>query len=193
MYDKVSRGQSGNVYNYARILRKLEAGHQELVEYAYQVLDALDFRYGPSHGEYMMTEAGPVLIEVGARPMGGHFPKPLLGHHLTDVSLDAYLDPEAFERARKRPYRTSGFLMNKFFITPQGGAVASYPVLAILRCLKTMAGGSLAPARRSGFQRKFTAAAPLAASAWRFCWRRLASRWRCLNTAPIAALSGRLA
>ncbi len=146
VYDKVSRGQSGNVYNYARILRKLEAGHQELVEYAYQVLDALDFRYGPSHGEYMMTEAGPVLIEVGARPMGGHFPKPLLGHHLTDVSLDAYLDPEAFERAQKRPYRTSGFLMNKFFITPQGGAVASYPVLAILRCLKTMAGGSLAPA-----------------------------------------------
>ncbi len=120
------------------------------MEYAYQVLDALDFRYGPSHGEYMLTETGPVLIEAASRPMGGHFPKPLLdqllGHHLTDVSLDSYLDPEAFERDRNRPYRTNGFLMNKFFITPQGGAVDSYPVLTILRCLRTMAGGSLAPA-----------------------------------------------
>ena len=150
VYDKVRRGQSGNAYNYARSLNKLEAGHQELVEYAYQVLDALDFQYGPSHGEYMLTETGPVLIEVGARPMGGHFPKALLarllGHHLTDVSLDSYLDPEAFEQARKRPYRTNGFLMNKFFITPRGGAVDSYPILTILGCLKTMAGGSLAPA-----------------------------------------------
>ena len=120
------------------------------MEYAYQVLDALDFRYGPSHGEYMLTETGPVLIEAASRPMGGHFPKPLLdqllGHHLTDVSLDSYLDPEAFERDRNRPYRTNGFLMNKFFIAPQGGAVDSYPVLTILRCLRTMAGGSLAPA-----------------------------------------------
>ena len=150
VYDKVRRDQSGNAYNYARILRKLEAGHRELVEYAYQVLDALDFQYGPSHGEIMLTETGPVLIEVGARPMGGHFPKPLLdrllGHHLTDVALDSYLDPAAFERDRMRPYRTNGFLMNKFFITPQGGAVNSYPVLTILRCLQTLAGGSLAPA-----------------------------------------------
>lgn len=106
------------------------------------MLDALDFRYGPSHGEYMLTETGPVLIEAASRPMGGHFPKPLLdqllGHHLTDVSLDSYLDPEAFERDRKRPYRTNGFLMNKFFITPQGGAVDSYPVLTILWCLRTI-------------------------------------------------------
>lgn len=118
-----------------------------MVEYAFQVLDALDFCYGPSHGEYMLTETGPVLIEVGARPMGGHFPRPLLhrllGHHLTDVSLDSYLDPEAFERERKKPYRTRGFLMNKFFITPRGGDVNSYPILTILRSLKTFAGSSL--------------------------------------------------
>lgn len=150
VYDKIRRGQSGNAYNYARILRKPEAGHAEMIEYAYQVLDALDFRYGPSHGEYMLTKTGPVLIEVGARPMGGHFEKPLLdrllGHHLTDVSLDSYLEPEAFERERCSPYRTNGFLMNKFFITPEGGAVDSYPILPLLRSLKTFVGGSLSPA-----------------------------------------------
>lgn len=150
VYDKVRRGQSGNAYNYARILRRLEAGHAEMVEYAYRVLDALDFRYGPSHGEYMLTETGPVLIEVGARPMGGHFMRSmldrLLGHHLTDASLDSYLDPDAFERDRKKKYRTNGFLMNKFFITPEGGAVDSYPVLTLLHSLKTYAGGSLSPA-----------------------------------------------
>ena len=35
------------------------------------MLDALDFCYGPSHGEYMLTETGPVLIEAASRPMGG--------------------------------------------------------------------------------------------------------------------------
>ncbi len=150
VYDKVRRGQSGNAYNYARILRRLEAGHAEMAEYAYRVLDALDFRYGPSHGEYMLTETGPVLVEVGARPMGGHFERSmldrLLGHHLTDASLDSYLDPDAFERDRKKKYRTNGFLMNKFFITPEGGTVDSYPVLTLLHSLKTLAGGSLSPA-----------------------------------------------
>ena len=41
VYDKVRRAQSGNAYNYARILRRLEAGHAQMVEYAFQVLDAL--------------------------------------------------------------------------------------------------------------------------------------------------------
>lgn len=150
VYDKVARGSQGNAYNYARILNRLEGGHGELVEYAYKVLDALSIRYGPTHGEYMMTDQGPVLIELGARPMGGSFPKDLLdqllGHHLTDVSLDSYLDGEAFENARMTPYRPKGFLINKFFITPRGGSVDSFPVLTVLRSLKTMVSANLSQA-----------------------------------------------
>ena len=54
-------------------------------------------QYGPVHGEYMIDEKGPVLIEVNCRPMGGGMSKQFMdlafGQHETDSALDAYLDP----------------------------------------------------------------------------------------------------
>jgi phosphoribosylamine-glycine ligase len=46
-----------------------------LIAYVEHVLDALDVRHGPVHTELMMTpDRGPVLIEVGCRPMGAYDP-----------------------------------------------------------------------------------------------------------------------
>ena len=44
---------------------------KSLLSYTVKVLDALGFRYGPSHTELMLTPKGPRLIETAARPMGG--------------------------------------------------------------------------------------------------------------------------
>ena len=53
-----------------------ELGHKEmeLVEYALQTVRVLGITDGPVHGEYMMDEKGPVLIEVNCRVMGGSVP-----------------------------------------------------------------------------------------------------------------------
>ncbi len=73
-------------------------GESDLVTYALNVLDAVGLENGPSHIELKMDGKGPVLIEINARPMGGHFSVPCLdealGHHVTDMSLKSLVDPD---------------------------------------------------------------------------------------------------
>ena len=110
------------------------------------MLDALGICYGPVHGEFMVDEKGPVLIEVNCRPMGAglsrKFTEKLFGHHETDVALDAYLEPERFEQERKKPYRPLRKGAIKLFILPEDTRVESAPVLQIARRLKSFYSGS---------------------------------------------------
>ena len=72
-----------------------------LVNYAFRVLDCLGIVYGPVHGEFMVDEKGPVLVEVNCRPAGAFqkytFQDKVMQNHETAVALDAYLmEKEAF-------------------------------------------------------------------------------------------------
>ena len=67
-YDKVPVGSKGNAYNYAALVRQPNETEKTLLSYTLKVLDALGFRYGPSHTELMLTPKGPRLIETAARP-----------------------------------------------------------------------------------------------------------------------------
>ena len=40
------------------------------MEYAYRVLDAVGLQYGPCHTEIMLTERGPILVEVAPAGSG---------------------------------------------------------------------------------------------------------------------------
>lgn len=146
IYDKVRLADGTNAYNYAQTVNRLEAGHSRLIRYAFDVLDALGICYGPVHGEFMVDEKGPVLIEVNCRPMGAglsrKFTEKLFGHHETDVALDAYLEPERFEQERKKPYRPLRKGAIKLFILPEDTRVESAPVLQIARRLKSFYSGS---------------------------------------------------
>ena len=42
-----------------------------LVPYTFGVLDALGIKHGPSHGEVMLTNTGPCLVEMNCRTHGG--------------------------------------------------------------------------------------------------------------------------
>ena len=42
-----------------------------LINYTRRVLDAMQILHGPSHGEVMMTEDGPCLVEMNCRAHGG--------------------------------------------------------------------------------------------------------------------------
>ena len=80
-----------------------------MVEYAYKVADALEIQYGPVHGEYMIDENGPVLIEVNCRPCGGGMSADFLdrisGQHETDSILDSYLKPTCFFEELQKKYK----------------------------------------------------------------------------------------
>lgn len=59
------------LYDAGLVLNPHDLELAELNDYTCAVLDALGLTSGPSHAEVKLTKNGPVLIEVGARLMGG--------------------------------------------------------------------------------------------------------------------------
>jgi predicted ATP-grasp superfamily ATP-dependent carboligase len=81
-----------------------------LSNYLFKVLSALKVRYGPSHTEIFLDEKGPVLCEVGCRPMGPAASPAVLneiyGHNQFDLSVIAYTHPEDLITAAKNLTRS---------------------------------------------------------------------------------------
>lgn len=144
-YKKEKTPEGGNIYDYDEAIVELDMGETDLVEYAYDVLDALGIKYGSVHGEYMIDENGPVLIEVNCRPRGGNvdaeYLNMIFGHHETDCSLDSYLNPEKFNLDRKKGYRTFSYGFMKEVIVPNDLIVKSSPIskigINLKSCYKT--------------------------------------------------------
>eukprot|EP00557_Chaetoceros_sp_GSL56_P009270 CAMPEP_0176498996 /NCGR_PEP_ID=MMETSP0200_2-20121128/12662_1 /TAXON_ID=947934 /ORGANISM="Chaetoceros sp., Strain GSL56" /LENGTH=1002 /DNA_ID=CAMNT_0017897327 /DNA_START=611 /DNA_END=3619 /DNA_ORIENTATION=+ len=73
-----------------------------LIPYVRGVLDALEFKNGPSHAEVMMTPDGPCLVEMNCRAHGGDGNwRPLCvalngGYSQVEATVDAYLDKRQF-------------------------------------------------------------------------------------------------
>ncbi|MBQ9655558.1 MAG: ATP-grasp domain-containing protein [Prevotella sp.] len=145
-YDKLVMNGS-YIYNYGITDTRLDVGHSRLVHYAFSVLDAIGIEWGAVHGEYMIDERGPVLIEVNCRPMGASMSRQFLeainGHHETDVHLDAYLDPEKFEQEARKPYRPKRMGAFKPLIVANDMNLLSAPILQIAKQLKSYHSASL--------------------------------------------------
>ena len=122
-YHKIKTSEGGQNYDSFESINELGLGEAELVEYAYDVADALGIKYGPVHGEYMIDEKGPVLIEVNCRPHGGNLDAKFLdrisGQHETDSSLDSYLNPDKFHQDRQKPYKLYAHGILKSIIVPK--------------------------------------------------------------------------
>jgi len=90
-----------------------------LIAYTRKVLDALKFVNGPSHGEVMMTEDGPCLVEMNCRCAGcdgamAPIQDALNGYSQVRVTLDAFLDEAAFSRVpdiTPSPFMAGGLLL----------------------------------------------------------------------------------
>ena len=146
-YNKVKTSEGAIVYDSCETVNELSLGEAEMIEYAYKVADALEIQYGPVHGEYMIDENGPVLIEVNCRPCGGGMPAEFLdrisGQHETDSILDSYLKPKSFEDKLYRKYKLYAHGTLKFFITPKNMIVRSSPIVNIKKKLKAFHDSSL--------------------------------------------------
>lgn len=140
-YHKIKTREGGHVYDYDETVNELGIGESALIEYAYDVADALGIKYGPVHGEYMIDEKGPILIEVNCRPHGGTLDAKFLdrisGQHETDSSLDSYLNPDKFYQERRKPYKLYAHGVLKSIIVPKDITVKSSPLQNIGRNLKS--------------------------------------------------------
>jgi len=140
IYNKILLDNS-MLYESCELVMELEPGMHDLIRYAYKVLDATGFKYGPCHAEYKIDKDGPVLIETNPRPMGSSFSAGYLdfalGHHVTDIALDAYLDKNKFMARRAMPYRPIRKAIMKFLYAAKDMDVNMSPFLELLKCLKS--------------------------------------------------------
>ena len=140
-YSKVHTPDGEAIYDSIETVNELNIGESEMIEYAYQVADALGIKYGPVHGEYMIDDDGPVLIEVNCRPAGCSMPAEYLdrieGHHETDLFLDSYLKPKRFHQKRMEKYRLNAYGALKIFIVPEDIVARSAPMNEISPKLKS--------------------------------------------------------
>lgn len=74
-YTKIENHNGMAIYDRMDWLSADEPVVDLLESYAHQVLDALGISWGNAHIEIMLTDAGPRLIELGARPHGGGHPR----------------------------------------------------------------------------------------------------------------------
>ena len=140
-YHKVKTPEGSQVYDTSVSVNELSLGESDLVEYVYDVLDAIGIKYGPVHGEYMMDEKGPILIEVNCRPSGpdmeANFLDRLSGQHETDSALDSYLNPNQFRLQRTKNYSLFAHAAIKLFIVPRDIDANSAPINQISIQLKS--------------------------------------------------------
>lgn len=115
-----------SVYDYEDLLALTEPGIPELVEYVRAVLDALGIANGAGHTEVMLTAAGPVLIECGARLGGGQMPELLtrcVGADQVDSLAYSIADPDSFVAETDAPYLLKSRLRCVNLISPREGTV----------------------------------------------------------------------
>ena len=140
-YNKIKTSEGGHVYDSIMTVNELSLGEAEMVEYAYDVADALGIRYGAVHGEYMIDDKGPVLIEVNCRPSGcsmdADYLNRISGQHETDSILDSYLNPDNFYYELHKGYRTLAYGALKMFIVPKDLIAESSPMAHISNKLKS--------------------------------------------------------
>jgi len=84
----------------------------QLVEYTFKMLDAVGFKHGPSHNEMMLTERGPILIEINARMHGVQGPRVIelaTGTNKAEYACDVFVGGcTMFDRLYKDVDATAG-------------------------------------------------------------------------------------
>ena len=117
-----------------------------LIPYVRRTLDALGVKNGPSHGEVMMTEDGPCLVEMNCRAHGGDgnwrsLCKALTGgYSQVEATADAYLDEKYFHRLPDKPpspFKASG--QECILVSFSRGKVKSAPGYEVMKQLPSFA------------------------------------------------------
>lgn len=126
------------MYDYEQPVPLSEPRVAELAGYTLDVLDALELRNGAGHTEVMLTPAGPVLVESGARMGGSHQPAVIsrcIGTNQVECLALAVARPEEVTQRRLPTYRPRSFLRYVTLISPTDGVVPDEAGFAAVRAL----------------------------------------------------------
>lgn len=135
---RVSQNGASFVYDHAWLLPSQGKLQDELSAYAAAALDALGVRWGAAHCEIILDEAGPVLIEVGARLCGGMVPvlcAAALGSGQLEATVDAFTDPDAFDRRAANPYVLTKHALRVLLVSDVEGTLQEFPLMKELLAL----------------------------------------------------------
>jgi biotin carboxylase len=130
------------IYDYEHPVPADDPAAAEVGRYALAVLDALEIYNGASHTEVMLTPAGPVLVECGARLGGSHLPHIVsrcLGADQVEVTALSIARPAEFARLAGTPYRLTTHLRYVSLISSRPGTVPSDADLEQVRSLPSFA------------------------------------------------------
>jgi biotin carboxylase len=112
------------------------------IPYVHQCLSAMGMKNGPSHAKCIVTIDGPVLIELNFRAHGGdgswcHLARALTGgYSQVEASVDALLDPAAFEQLPDAPLGPfKAFGQQVHLVSHSAGEVTSMPGFQVMKHL----------------------------------------------------------
>lgn len=146
-YEKRKLQNGSNVYLGSEAVDEVNFESYMLSEYAFKVLDAIGIKQGPVHGEYIIDNHGPVLVEINCRCMGGSYPieygDAIFGHHETDIALDSYINPDAVRSKLSRRYGINMYAIGKDLVSPDNMRIVNSPIIGILPYLKSYHSSSI--------------------------------------------------
>ena len=146
-YERCHLESGEHVYQRANLVSH-EIITDEIKEYVYQVNDALGVRFGAAHSENIISDTGPVLVELGARLMGANLPSDLIAncvpHAQADMVVKSLVDQAAFESAIEDDYRLAANFTAVFMASPVDGVLKGYNHLSTIAGLPSFAGIKLA-------------------------------------------------
>lgn len=142
VYDK--RERNGSAFVYFGCV-PVEADSEEanlIIPYIRKTLDVLGVKNGPSHGEVIITESGPCLVEMNCRANGGDGAWHPLARGLTpgsysqiEATADAFLNPEKFMSYPDKPGPLIGQGIEVCLVSYGKGIVKSTPGFDVLKKL----------------------------------------------------------
>ena len=103
-------------------------GQESLIDYAKAALDAVGLKNGPAHSEIMLTQQGPMLVEINARMGGSAAPllnRECLGLGQLELMMDVMFHPERFLSSCDLPYKIKKHGLAVYFISSQEGKVVN--------------------------------------------------------------------
>lgn len=142
LYDKRQANGAAFVYFGELPIDSESEEAKVLIPYVRAVLDVLDVRNGPSHGEVIITEDGsPCLVEINCRANGGNgtwqpLCKAIAGYSQVEAAVDAYLEEDKFQKLPDKhpsPFLAQGQLVD--LVSHTTGTVKATPGFEVMKNL----------------------------------------------------------
>ncbi len=139
-YNRVAVNGAQFVYDTKELVPFEGEIQKQLIDYTQRALDAVGLRNGPAHNEVMMTNDGPMLVEINARFGGSAAPilnRECVGRSQLDAMMDVILSPDRFLVYSHLPYKIEKHGLAVYFISKDDEHVVNTEVIEQIKSLQS--------------------------------------------------------